>query len=161
MITAIEYLQTNLRPEYRFYPGKLVILTTPNTSTPFMLGNKVYCTGYFDIRNNWYKIIRDDSIDGAITYGMCNYIYTYAEHPEIYKLIKRIQNKVMLPMINNPENSNTKTELVQLRIATNMIMTLKFIEHNEKLVWANWIRDLYWKRKALINQYIIDYILPF
>ena len=57
-------------------------------------------------------------------------------------------------MITDIHNSNSKTELVQLRIAVNMIMNLTYLDSDKRLEWSNWIKELYWKRKAVINQYI-------
>lgn len=160
-MNVIEYLQTNLEPVYRFYAGHIPILTTHDMNTPFILNGKVYCTGFINIGKNWYKIVVDESMDGAITYGLRNYISIRATHPEIYTIIRRIQDKLMLSMIANLESTSTKTELVQLRIVTNMIMNLTYLDSDIRLDWTNWIRDLYWKRKAAVHQYIINYVLPF
>lgn len=160
-MNVIEYLQSKLEPEYRFYPSTLPIITTPDMPIQFIINKKVYGCGKFNIGSTWYKLVKDNSIEGAIFYGLSDSLITRINHPKITIIAKRIQNKILNTMITDIHNSSTKTELVQLRIAVNMIMNLTYLDSNKRLEWSNWIKELYWKRKAVINQYILDYILPF
>ena len=160
-MNVIEYLQDKLEPEYRFYSSTLPIVTTPDMPVPFIINEKVYGCGKFNIGSTWYKLVKDNSIEGAIFYGLTNSLITRIKHPEIATIAKRVQSKILNVMITDIHNSNSKTELVQLRIAVNMIMNLTYLDSDKRLEWSNWIKELYWKRKAVINQYILDYILPF
>ena len=64
-------------------------------------------------------------------------------------------------MIDTADYANTKTELVRLRIAVNMIYTLDCLTESEKITWSNGIKDLYWERKKLLQQWYVTYVLPF
>lgn len=160
-MNVIEYLQNNVEPEYRFYSSTLPIITTPDMIVPFTINGRVYGCGKFNIGSIWYKLVKDNSIEGAIFYGLPNYITIRAKYPKINVIAKRIQDKVLNSMFIDLQNSKTRTELVQLRISINMIMNLSYLDSDTRLLWSNWIKELYWKRKAIINQYILDYVLPF
>ena len=55
---------------------------------------------------------------------------------------------------------NNDCELVNLRINVNLIYKLP-LSIEQKRKWADWIKELYWNRKVLLNQWYIDYVLPF
>ena len=64
-------------------------------------------------------------------------------------------------MITNAEFAQSKTELVRLRIAVNMINSLSYLSHNDKILWTNWVQELYWERKKILHEWYLQYILPF
>ena len=64
-------------------------------------------------------------------------------------------------MIANAEFAQSKTELVRLRIAVNMINSLPYLSHNDKILWTNWVQELYWERKKVLHEWYLQYILPF
>lgn len=158
---AFEYLQKNIDKEYSFYPGIFIALTTKDAVTPFMLNGKEYCVGRVNIGNQYYNFIRDESTDGAIFRGLPNSIHKRIENPVLETIAKRIQDKIMVFAVTHAEMQQTKTELVQLRIANNMIMNLKCINSDDRILWANWIKELYWERKKVLHRWYLENVLPF
>lgn len=158
---AIEYLLNHLAEEYRFFPNANLVLTTKDMVCPFKLGEREYCTGFFDIGNKYYRIIKDYSTDGCIFRGLPNSLYVKAEYPVVCNIAKWVQEKIFNFMLANAEMQQAKTELVRLRIATNMIYGLSYLNADSKLLWSNWIRELYWERKKVLHQWYLDYVLPF
>ena len=67
----------------------------------------------------------------------------------------------MVFAISHAEMQQTKTELVQLRIANSMIMNLKCLSSDDRILWANWIKELYWERKKILHRWYLEYVLPF
>lgn len=161
-MNAFEYLQKNISKEYSFYPGTIIALTTKDATTPFILNGKEYCTGRINIGKQYYNLLKDESSDGAIFSGLPNSILVRIENPVLNTIAQKIQDKIMVFAVDHAEMQQTKTELVQLRIADSMIMNLKCIESNyDRLLWANWIKELYWERKKILHRWYLEYVLPF
>lgn len=158
---AIEYLLNNIDPKYNIYAFKMPILTTTDDTTPFKLNGKVYCAGKWDYKNQYYKIIAIESIDGAITYGLPNAITTLIEHPQLYNTVKWISDKLFISMLDNAEQSQTKTELVRLRIASNLIGNIDYLSPDARNNWMRWVQELYWERKKVLHKWYLEFILPF
>lgn len=158
---AFEYLQKNIKKEYSFYPGTVISLTTKDAVTPFKLNGKEYCTGRTKIGNQYYNFLKDESSDGAIFSGLPDNIYKRIEYPILNTIAQRIQDKIMIFAVSHAEMQQTKTELVQLRIANSMIMNLKCLSSDDRILWANWIKELYWERKKILHRWYLEYVLPF
>ena len=153
-MTAIEYIQLT---SYKKYRGSVPVVDTG--FTPFKLDNELYCTGRIKVNDIFYCFIRTN-LDGRIIEGLPNAVSKLIEYrKEIYDLWKRI-DKFFSRMIENAEQSNPLTELVKLRIIVNLIYNLP-IAKEERLQWADWIKELYWNRKALLNKWYIENVLPF
>lgn len=141
---AIEYLITKIAPKYSYFPG--------------ILGYRLYKENGCDVM----EFLNSSCIDGAILRGWGRFFLYMKDHfKEIHEIEMYIQNEVMLRMLNNAEMSQIKTELVKLRIAVNMIYSLKCLKAEDKNLWANWVKELYWERKAKLHQWYIEYVLPF
>ena len=155
------YLQSNIDPIYRITPGIVIIPITADTVTPFMLNNRVYCTGRVML-DTFCAIIRDYTIDGAIIRGLPNAVMTIRLYPRINGLISYINEKLLgIMMINELESPNSKTYLVRLRIVVNMIYNLSFLTSEQKRIWSEWIKELTWARMACLNSWYIKYMLPY
>ena len=85
----------------------------------------------------------------------------YVNNLTVKKTLFWIQKNLTTYMIDTAEYANTKTELVRLRIAVNMIYKLDCLTESEKITWSNGIKDLYWERKKLLQQWYVTYVLPF
>lgn len=155
------YLQSNIDPIYRITPGIVIIPITADTVTPFMLNNRVYCTGRIML-DTFCAIIRDYTIDGAIIRGLPNAVMTIRLYPRINGLISYINEKLLgIMMINELESPNSKTYLVRLRIVVNMIYNSSFLTSEQKRIWSEWIKELTWARMACLNSWYIKYMLPY
>lgn len=158
---AIEYLLNHLAEEYKFFPDTKVVLTTKDMTCPHILGGKKYCVGFFDIDKQYYKFIKDYNIDGCIFKGLPNSLSIKAKYPTVYNIANWIQERIFNFMLSHTEIQQSKTELVRLRIATNMIYGLTYLDSDSKLLWSNWIKELYWERKKVLHQWYLENILPF
>lgn len=171
-MNAFDYLQKNIEPIYSFYPGTTVQLISDKTQPPYRLSNgEPYFLGFINSQKGTYAILSDPRQDGAIEryvhdkkhnafIGLPHNLHYRMHTLQIAIISNRIKDRVMLPMIENCEFAQTKTELVQLRIAVNMIMSLD-IDYTDKFNWAEWIKELYWERKKVLHEWYLEYILPF
>lgn len=158
-MTVEEYLKQNLDKEYQSYPDTRVFVS--NNFHPFVYNNKIYCTGSINIDNVKYDFIRDYTRDGCILKYLENAVYYEINYrKELMSIINRA-NALFYHIISTAEFSNTKTELVLLRILVNQIHKLTFIPLKERNEWEVWIKELYWNRKRVINKWYIDCVLPF
>nr|DAJ18142.1 MAG TPA: hypothetical protein [Podoviridae sp. ctY3D12] len=155
------YLTINLDEVYKRHALTVPVLTTPDRCIPFMLNGREYCTGKMNFGKAWYAFLRDETSDGAIMRGLPNSIEMQIKHPSIRTIVDWITDKLFEPMITNAEFAQSKTELVRLRIAVNMINSLSYLSHNDKILWTNWVRELYWERKKILHEWYLQYILPF
>lgn len=158
---AVEYLLNHLAEEYKFFPDTKVVLTTKDMNCQHVLAGKEYCVGFFDIDNKYYKFVKDYNADGCIFRGLPNSICVKAKYPAVYNIADWMQKKIFNFMISHAEVQQSKTELVRLRIATNMIYGLPYLDNNSKLLWSSWVKELYWERKKILHQWYLENILPF
>lgn len=141
---ATEYLINNIAPKYSYFPG--------------ILG----CRKYVENGCDTFEFLNSNSLDGAILRGWHRFpLYLWSHYKEIHTVELYVQNEVMLRMLNNAELPQTKTELVKLRIAVNRINSLTFLSAEDRLMWMNWIKELYWERKKILHKWYLEYILPF
>ena len=160
-ISFKDYLQSNIDEIYKIMPSIVVIPITNNIVTPFMLNGKIYCTGRIML-DTLCAVLRDYSVDGAIIYGLPNAVMTIRLHPNIHTVIRYVNDKLLgIIMINELESPNSKTYLVRLRIAVNMIYNLSYLTSEQKFMWSEWIKELTWARMACLNSWYIKYMLPY
>ena len=151
-MTATEYLAQS--EQYSPYPGIYILRTTST-----LLRN---CSGSFVENNIEYSFYKTNDYDGRIIQGLPKSIdFQLYYRKEFIQIIKRL-NKFFLDMVETIEKgtSNNDCELVNLRINVNLIYKLP-LSIEQKRTWADWIKELYWNRKVLLNQWYIDYVLPF
>ena len=155
-MTALEAI--NESEKYSIYPGTITLVPTSN-QTPFIKENKIYCTGLIKNNNITYGFFKIE-LDGRILQGLPNYIdYQIQLKSKLYYLWKRIDT-FFKDIITFAEFADNNRELVNLRINVNLIYNLP-INHEDKNIWADWIKELYWNRKVILNKWYIDNILPF
>lgn len=154
-----EYLEKNLDKEYKSYPDSRVYVSS--SFHPFKYNNKIYCTGSIRVDNVKYDFITDYTRDGCIRKYLPNAVYYEIKYrSELLPVINRA-NAFFTHILITAEFSNTKTELVLLRILINEIHKLTFIPIKDRNYWEVWIKELYWNRKRVINKWYIDCVLPF
>lgn len=158
---AKEYLLNHLAEEYRPHRGTVVVLTTKDAYIPFMLNGRIYCTGKMDIDNQWYAFIADETVDGCILHGLPRSLFIRTKYRAVNAIAEWINNNIFRFMLEHSEVQQSKTELVRLRIAVNMISTAPYLDKDSKILWSNWVKELYWERKKVLHQWYLENILPF
>lgn len=158
---ATDYLKMNLDGLYKKRALTIPVLTTPDRHIPFKLNGREYCVGKMNFGKEWYAFLKDETSDGSILYGLPQAIKVQIKHPNIRTIVDWINDKLFEPMIMNSEFAQTKTELVRLRIAVNMINSIPYLDNNSKILWSNWIKELYWERKKILHEWYLQYVLPF
>lgn len=156
-MTAQEAIESNL--DYSPFKGTIPLVLTSRVH-PFMRGGKEYCTGTFKENGLEYGFFKVDN-DGRILQGLPHQIdYQIQLKRALWELWKRLDSFFKAIVILAEFSDNNK-ELVQLRIAVNMIYALPIISKEDKLAWVEWIKELYWNRKVILNKWYIDNVLPF
>lgn len=156
-MTAREYLEQD--SEYSPLPGTYILYVQGET-LPFIHNNKIYCTGSFRENNIQWGFFKTKDYDGRIIYGLSNAIDYQVKHRKEFKSIISRLNRFFENMIECAELANTNSELINLRINVNLIYNLS-LSAEQKTQWADWIKELYWNRKKLLNSWYIEYVLPF
>lgn len=156
-MTAEEYIQRSKK--YSYFEGTIPLILTGDFH-PFVKDNNIYCTGTFKENGLEYGFFKT-KLDGRILLGLPNSIdYQINLRNNIWNLWKRLDNYFNM-IIRTAEFANNDYELVNLRINVNLIYSLPVMPHVDKESWAEWIRELYWNRKVLLNKWYIENILPF
>lgn len=156
-MTAQEAIESNL--DYSPFKGTIPLVLTSRVHS-FMRGGKEYCTGTFKENGLEYGFFKVDN-DGRILQGLPHQIdYQIQLKGALWELWKRLDSFFKAIVILAEFSDNNK-ELVQLRIAVNMIYALPIISKEDKLAWVEWIKELYWNRKVILNKWYIDNVLPF
>lgn len=114
----------------------------------------------YEVYNNKYYIIDYIKYDDNITNVQKLYYYLL-ENRELFNIVFYANNNLFNLMIKNAEFPQAKTELVKLRIIVNMIMKNETLDGSTKVLWSNWIKELYWERKKVLHEWYLQYILPF
>ena len=154
-MTPEDYLAQS---EYSYFRGSIPVISMGDYH-PFIKDNELYCTGSIRINSIQYNFIKTE-LDGRILLGLPNCIEYQIKYPHnIYIMWDRL-NEFFRNLIIFAEFSDQNRELVQLRINVNLMYTLP-IPKEDKIRWADWIKELYWNRKALLNEWYIKYVLPF
>ena len=154
-MTAEEYLA---QTKYRYITGSMPVLSMGEVH-PFIKDDKIYCTGTIIINNTEYEFIKID-LDEQIILGLPKRSIYQLKYPKIiFNTWKRL-NKFFHDTVISAEFPNQDRELVQLRINVNLIYQSP-LPREDKLQWADWIKELYWNRKAILNEWYIKYVLPF
>lgn len=156
-MTAQEAIESNL--DYSPFKGTIPLVLTSRIH-PFMRNGEEYCTGTFKENGLEYGFFKVNN-DGRILQGLPHQIdYQIQLKGVLWELWKRLDSffKVIVILA---EFSDNNRELVQLRIAINMIYTLPIISKEDKFIWVEWIKELYWNRKVILNKWYIDNVLPF
>lgn len=152
---AEEYLN---QTKYRFISGSMPLITMGGVN-PFIKDDKIYCTGCFEIGKIKYTFVKLE-LDGQIILNLpkcTQYQIKYPKH--IFNIWKRL-DKFFRDIVISAEFPNQDRELVQLRINVNLIYQLP-LPKEDKIQWADWIKELYWRRKVILNEWYIKYVLPF
>lgn len=159
-MTALEAIQSN--PDYSSFKGTLPLVLTSKYH-PFIKDNELYCVGTFKekgLEYGFFKVNRD----GRILQGLPHSIdYQIQLKSILWELWGRIDNLFSALIIFSEQQGMLRvdTELVQLRIIVNMIYSLPIISKEDKSLWVDWVKELYWNRKSILNQWYIDNVLPF
>ena len=160
-MSPLEYLNQNIVKMYRPYPDVIVVKATKDYNPPFKLPNgQIHCTGSFYHGGKQFLFIKNNECDGCIYYGLPNSIFYKTYNPKINSIGNWLNNSLFAPMIQNAEMQSTKTELVKLRIGINIILETN-ISVSSKLAWTEWIKELYWNRKAVLHKWYMEEVLPF
>lgn len=157
-MTAYEYL-VEKGGKYSPFPGNIPLVTM-GKYTPFKVKGEIYCTGVINYNGIKYGFFVDKNFDGCILLGLPQSVEYQIQCKELKGILRRL-NKLFTDMILLAEDSNTNSELVQLRIIVNMMYKLKNIDKYDRTQWVSWVLELFWNRKRLLNQWYIDYVLPF
>lgn len=154
-MTPEEYLAQS---EYAYFEGSMPVISMGNVH-PFIKDNEIYCTGTINVGKTQYHFIKV-KLDGRILEGLPNCINHQIKYPrEIFTMWDRL-NEFFRNLIVFAKFSDQNRELVQLRINVNLMYTLP-IPKEDKIRWADWIKELYWNRRVLLNEWYIKYVLPF
>lgn len=159
-MSPLDYLRTHLPEVYQPIPDTIVVVTTKDMNFPFKLNGIIHCTGSYIKGNKQIAYIKDYTVDGCIYLGLNDYIFYKTYNPKINKIGKWISDNLLTPMLDNAEMPECKTELVKLRIAINLILSLN-ISTESKIKWSEWIKELYWNRKAVLHKWYMEEVLPF
>lgn len=167
-MTALEYLKRNIDINYIPYPSTHFNLLSSDYTNPEAIRTIPNCNGIYILGKRKFAMITDYMCDGAIyrsQYGKGINSNTYyllkPLNPNFSKLGKWINDNLFKNMINEVETTSVLTELVKLRIAINLIYTAPFLSITDKMQWSEWIKELYWSRKAVLNKWYIEEVLPF
>lgn len=143
---------------YAYFKGSMPVISMGG-NPPFIKDNEIYCTGTITVNKVQYNFIKVE-LDGRILFGLPNCINHQIKQPSnIFWMWNRL-NEFFRNLIIFAEFSDQNRELVQLRINVNLMYTLP-IPKEDKIRWADWVKELYWNRKALLNEWYIKYVLPF
>lgn len=154
-MTAEEYLAQS---EYAYFKGTIPVISMGKIH-PFIKDNEIYCVGTIKVDYLHYNFIKVN-LDGRILLGLPNRIDYQIKYPgQLYDMWGRL-NRFFNDLIIFVEFPDQNRELVNLRINVNLIYQLP-LPKEHKIQWADWIKELYWNRKALINEWYIKYVLPF
>ena len=154
-MTAEEYLAQS---KYAPYEGTMTVLEMGDNCS-FIKDNHINCVGRIKVDNLFYVHIKVD-LDGRIIEKLPDCIFYQIHKPNaIYRMWKRLDSFFM-NLIIFAEFGNQDRELVELRINVNLIYQIP-IAKEDRLQWADWIKELYWNRKAILNEWYIKYVLPF
>lgn len=154
-MTPEEYLAQSA---YAYFKGTVPVISMGKVH-PFIKDNEIYCVGTIKVNNLQYNFIKTN-LDGRILLGLPNSIDHQIKYPEqLYGIWIRL-NRFFSDLIIFAEFPDQNRELVQLRINVNLIYQLS-MPKEDKIQWAEWIKELYWNRKALLNEWYIKYVLPF
>lgn len=155
-MTAAECID---KSDYSRFKGSVPLITTGRCH-PFIKDGEIYCTGTLKENNLEYGFFRTN-LDGRILLGLPHSVeYQINLRNNIWNLWKRLDD-FFNAVIETAEFANNDRELIQLRINVNFIYTLPIVPAEHKRAWANWIKELYWNRKVLLNQWYIENVLPF
>lgn len=158
----LEYLNQNAITIYRPYADTTVVKTTKDYHPPFKLSNgQIFCTGSFYEGDKQFVFIKNPNCDGSIYYGLPGALFYKTYNPRINNIGRWLTNSLFKPMLDKAEIHDTKTELVKLRIGINMILSIHYLSAKDKLAWAEWIKELYWNRKAVLHKWYMEEVLPF
>lgn len=154
-MTAEEYL--NQFKDYSYYQGCIPLILLSDY-THFKKDNEEYCTCTFKQDGLKYGCFKTN-LDGRILHELRHSIdYQIQLRTDLLYIWKRLDYLFnhMLQVNDNDLNR----ELVLLRIAINMIDQLD-MDFNDRIQWTEWLRELFWKRKSIFNEWYIKYVLPF
>lgn len=161
-MTPLEYLEKNAPSMYLPFADTIVEIVPKDYNPPFRLPNgRIYCTGSICEKDKHYVFIKNYKVDGCIYHGLKDSIFYKTYNPRINDIGKWITNSLFNPMLETAEMPEIKTELVKLRIAVNMILQLHYLSAKDKIAWTEWIKELYWNRKAVLHKWYIEEVLPF
>ena len=156
-MTVKEYL--NQFKNYSYYQGCIPLILLSDY-TYFEKDNKEYCTCTFKQDGLKYGCFKTN-LDGRILHELRHSIdYQIQLKGVLWELWKRLDS-FFKAIVILAEFSDNNRELVQLRIAINMIYTLPIISKEDKFIWVEWVKELYWNRKVILNKWYIDNVLPF
>lgn len=140
-MTAEEYINSS---RYSRLPG-IYVLVSLKSNLP-----KAVC----------YEHCITNDYDGRIIEGLPYALdFQFKHRKEFFFIVKRL-DKFFSNMFQNVDYTANNRELVNLRININLIYKTS-LSKEYKLQWADWIKELYWNRKALLNQWYINNVLPF
>lgn len=161
-MTPLEYLEKNALEIYLPFADTTVEVFPRDYNPPFKLPNgEIFCVGSICEGNKQYAFIKNYNTDGCIYQGLKDSIFYKTYNPKIHSIGKWITDNLFKPMLDKAEMPETKTELVKLRIAVNMILQLHYLSAKDKIAWTEWIKELYWNRKAVLHKWYMEEVLPF
>ena len=149
LIDLVKELNKQLAPEYQF------VLTMIHSTPPKEDGTHVL--EFLGWAND---ILKDYKIYPVNLYHLHN------RHVQMQNVCRWINNKLFMSSLNqllNHRSPLSTTELVRLRIATNLIFKLDFLTKEEKEEWMQHLHILYYnRRKAMTNYYLQKIVqIPF
>lgn len=130
---------------------------------PMQIRNPQYAIAYNTYSSEYngkYFMRTYCEYDGSIT-NVKGLIYQLLENKSLFAIVHYANLQLFQFMLMNAEMAQSKTELVRLRIVVNMILSTPYLTHNMKILWSNWIKELYWERKKVLHKWYLDNILPF
>lgn len=154
-MTVKEYL--NQFKNYSYYQGCIPLILLSDY-TYFEKDNKEYCTCTFKQDGLKYGCFKTN-LDGRILHELRHSIdYQIQLRTDLLYIWKRLD--YLFNHMLQVNDNNLDRELVLLRIAINMIDQLD-MDFNDRIQWTEWLRELFWKRKSIFNEWYIKYVLPF
>ena len=155
-MTAEDYLNKYVDIQYRIQKKGPYVITLVDPLDAI----NVFHTYFNKTLDGIYFVqLEGNSYDGSIT-NVRGLLYEMPKCREINEIARWVDTNLFRFMLKNAEFPQSKTELVRLRIAVNKIYNLN-INKDVKTMWADWIKELYWNRKTVLNKWYIDEILPF
>ena len=150
-MTAEDYLNKYVDIQYRIRRNGTYTITLVDPLDATNIFHTYFNKTLDDI---YFVQLEGNSYDGSIT-NVRGLLYEM-----ILNIARWVDTNLFQFMLKNAEFPQSKTELVRLRIAVNKIYNLN-INKDVKTRWADWIKELYWNRKTVLNKWYIDEILPF
>lgn len=154
-MTALEYLQLNAKPEYRIFSRSTITQIACDSDAVGTTGS------YFTEVGTQVCFEKDSTHDGCIYLGLPLAIVNMDKFPIIIITGDWIEQNLFKLMLQNAEFPQTKTELIMLRISVNMILKLNCLSTMDRIAWSEWIKELYWNRKAVLHKWYCECVLPF